>query len=114
MKATTLDLLAERVAERVLERLSELLEDRPGDDQLITAAEVAHRYGVSREWAYEHADDLGAIRLGDGPKARLRFDPATVADRLAARPHPVTKPEPPKARPRKTSGAELLPIRGCQ
>lgn len=41
---------------------------------LVSAADLARRLGVSRGFVYEHARDLGAVRLGSGPKARLRFD----------------------------------------
>lgn len=56
--------------------------ERVPTDGLINAAEVARRFGISRSTVYERAEQLGAIRLGDGPKARLRFDPQTVAERL--------------------------------
>jgi hypothetical protein len=29
---------------------------------------------VSGDWVREHAAELGAIRVGDGPKGALRFD----------------------------------------
>jgi hypothetical protein len=29
---------------------------------------------VDREWVYERSDQLGAIRLGDGPRPSLRFE----------------------------------------
>jgi hypothetical protein len=48
---------------------------------LVDAAALAVELGVSRDWVYEHADELGALRLGNGPKARLRFDP--IAARAA-------------------------------
>jgi hypothetical protein len=32
-----------------------------------------------KSWVYAHADELGVIRLGEGEKARLRFDPERVA-----------------------------------
>jgi len=41
---------------------------------LTTASEVARALGVSRSWVYANKDRLGAIQLGTGPKARLRFD----------------------------------------
>jgi hypothetical protein len=41
---------------------------------LIDAAQLAVLLGVSRDFIYEHADELGALRLGSGPRARLRFD----------------------------------------
>lgn len=50
--------------------------------RLTTAAELATRLGVSRAYVYEHAERLGAIRLGCGPRARLRFDPHEVMSRL--------------------------------
>lgn len=43
-----------------------------------TADELAARYGVSRDWVYTHADELGATRLGTGPRARMRFAVATA------------------------------------
>jgi hypothetical protein len=46
---------------------------------LLSAAEVAARFNVDRDWVYVHADQLGALRLGTGPKPRLRFDPDRVA-----------------------------------
>jgi hypothetical protein len=66
-------------------RLAELLS--PGEPaqsraQLITAEEVARWWGISRRWVYDHADELGAHRLGGGRRPRLRFDPDEVAERL--------------------------------
>ena len=69
--------------EALAQRLAELLapkEEAPG--RLITAEEVAYRWGVGRRWVYDHADELGAHRLGGGPRPRLRFDPDEVAERL--------------------------------
>jgi hypothetical protein len=51
---------------------------------LVDAASVAEHLGVSRDYVYEHADDLGARRLGSGPRARLRFDLAEVDSRLTS------------------------------
>jgi hypothetical protein len=51
---------------------------------LLDAAAVALRYGLSRDWVYEHADELGVIRLGAGRRPRLRFDPERVSTALAA------------------------------
>jgi hypothetical protein len=71
--------------EALAHRLAELLAPReplrPGT-QLITAEEVAQWWGISRRWIYDHADDLGARRLGAGRRPRLRFDPDEVAERL--------------------------------
>jgi len=51
---------------------------------LLTASEVALAFNVTRGWVYAHADELGAIRLGDGPRPRLRFEPAVVTRALRA------------------------------
>jgi hypothetical protein len=42
---------------------------------------VAEHYAVGVRFIYAHADDLGPIRLGAGPRPRLRFDPAVVRER---------------------------------
>ncbi|HEX5374631.1 MAG TPA: hypothetical protein VFW48_00570 [Solirubrobacterales bacterium] len=97
--------------EAVAHRVAELLRGESTAGELVDVAEVARRFGVSRDYVYEHADDLGAVRLGDGPKARLRFDPETVAGRLGA-----SSPEPsprPQRRPRRgTKRVDLLPVHG--
>ena len=71
--------------EALAHRLAELLVPRePAQSraQLITAEEVARWWGISRRWVYDHADELGAHRLGGGRRPRLRFDPDEVAERL--------------------------------
>jgi len=82
-------LLADLVAERVLAGLRHALgpcaAESPEAGDLLTASEVAKRLGIGRSWVYAHAAELGARRLGDGPKGRLRFDAAVVAERLHAR-----------------------------
>lgn len=49
---------------------------------LLTAADVAKQYGLSRGWVYKHARELGGERMGTGPKARLRFRSREVQARL--------------------------------
>jgi excisionase family DNA binding protein len=43
---------------------------------LLTIEEVSHLLGISRTTCYRLADagELRAIRLGSGPKPRLRFE----------------------------------------
>ena len=41
---------------------------------MIDAAELARRLGIARSTVYANARRYGAIRLGDGPRAPLRFD----------------------------------------
>lgn len=97
----TIDAIAERVVEL-------LREEGDAGAELVDAAEIARRFGVSRDWVYEHADRLGAVRLGNGPRARLRFNPAHVAEALNF----PTPPKPRRAKPRQRRRAdvELLPI----
>jgi hypothetical protein len=79
LEASTLDAATIRAIEREVARLT-----GPGGG-LMTASEVAVAFHVTRGWVYAHADELGAIRLGDGPRPRLRFDPAVVTQRLQPR-----------------------------
>lgn len=65
--------VAPAVARAVTERVVELLDERDANE-LVDAAELARMLSVDREWVYEHADRLGAVRLGDGPRPRLRFE----------------------------------------
>lgn len=71
----------EALARRVAELLAERRPERP-ERGLISAAGVAERWGLSRRWVYEHAERLGARRIGAGPRPRLRFDPDEVAERI--------------------------------
>jgi hypothetical protein len=90
--------------------------------ELLTAAEVARRFGVDRAWVYGHSAELGAVRLGDGPRGRLRFDPERVAEALcscstdrSAQAAAELAAEPKQRRTRARAlgtNVELLPIRG--
>lgn len=78
----------EQIAQRVVELLRAGDAERGEPDsaaRLVSAAQLARRLGVTRAWVYEHAAELGAVALGDGPKARLRFDPANAEAVLQAR-----------------------------
>jgi hypothetical protein len=113
-----IDRLAETIAERLEERLDERQRARAG---WVTAAVVAEHLGVEADWVYEHADELGGIRLGDGPKARRRFKLATVDEALTAcqtvrtpRTRASGTAEPKRRRRRQGSpapSAPLLPVR---
>jgi hypothetical protein len=68
------------IAEAVAARLGAGLETQP---RFIDAVAVARLLGVERDWVYEHADQLGGIRLG-GPRGRLRFDFQALVENLSA------------------------------
>lgn len=80
-----IEAIAERAAYRVVQML-----DRPGHPahQLLDAKELARELSVSVDYVYAHAVDLGAMRLGDGPKARLRFDLRTAQRAMRERKQP--------------------------
>jgi hypothetical protein len=68
------------IAQRVLELQREVnIGHQESGCELLTASEVAARLRVNPKWVYAHQIRLGAIRLGEGPKARLRFPASAVA-----------------------------------
>src|SRR5437773_1594986 len=100
--------------EAIARRVVELLRGECLADELLDASEVARRFHVSRDFVYRHAEELGAVRVGDGPKAPLRFNPATVEERLApalpAEPNgPEPAPRPRRKTPARPGTVELLP-----
>ncbi len=109
-----LERLVELLAGRVAERLAPLIScPAPGRPEgLVDAHEIARRMGRSRWWVYEHAGELGAVRLGHGPRARLGFSPARAEAYLkAAGDLRAPVPPLPRARPRRrrsTRTPELL------
>jgi predicted DNA-binding transcriptional regulator AlpA len=101
--------LSGAIVARVLEVLREEgLSPRPNEATAwLDAQEVAQRLGVSREWVYEHADELGALRIGSGPRPRLRFPPQILDPRSRTTISAEAGGEPRNRRP-KPSG--LIPI----
>jgi hypothetical protein len=87
MRPEFIDAIARRVLELGREAGPYSSVDGP---ELLTVAEVARRLSVSPNWVYAHKRDLGAIRLGDGPKARLRFRLAAVLAELSRQEGPVS------------------------
>jgi hypothetical protein len=78
-------LLSPDDVEAIARRTVELLRgERPATFALVDARELASRLGVSVNYVYEHAGQLGAIRLGNGRKARLRFDVEQAREALDA------------------------------
>lgn len=112
-----LDRLADLLAERLAVRLNGPAPART--EPLVDAAEIARLHGKTRSWVYEHAGELGAVRLGSGPRPRLAFSPARVAEQLETVDKPATTPLPEPAPPRRrrqrasrtATGAPLLHVR---
>jgi hypothetical protein len=63
----------EAIAARVVEMLS-LPQQEVKPDRLVSAAELAVELGVARSFVYEHADELGAVRLGTDSLPAARAD----------------------------------------
>ena len=104
--------LDSETVEAIAQRVAELISPAEPSSRCLTAAQVAERFGVSRDWVYDRAAELGAIPLGDGPRPRLLFDAEKVAE--AFTPRPFTPPPPPERRRpnQKPASVELLPVRG--
>jgi hypothetical protein len=110
--------MSEQSIEQLATRVAEVLLAAGGKTaarRIVDARGVAETYGVSRDFVYSHADELGAIRLGPGPRARLRFDLVEVAARLSARRAVPTQQQhaPARRRPRRRVAPEhLIPYDG--
>jgi hypothetical protein len=79
-----LEQLAQRVAGLLADRLQPAAPPPPrrAARELMTAAQVAQWWRLDRSWVYDHADQLGVIKLGTDSRPRLRFDPDHVAHAL--------------------------------
>ncbi|MDO8183978.1 hypothetical protein Q5424_08215 [Conexibacter sp. JD483] len=80
----------------------------------LTVRDVAQLYGVHPTWVYAHADRLGAIRLGPGPKAALRFDPDQLDERIRTLGDRGPTEAPPKANKRAGLSRKRRALRGAR
>jgi hypothetical protein len=85
-------------------------------NKLLTPAELAQELGRSRDFIYDHADELGVSRVGDGPQPRLYFDLKRARERLASLATTNgSQPRVPERRTRRlkrrTASVELLPVK---
>lgn len=103
------------LVEAIARRVVELLGDGAGlarEPRYVDAATLARELNVERDWVYANARHLGAIRLGDGPRGRLRFDRELVAERLAeAEAGPGSKPRRVSRRAKRRTRESLRPKR---
>ena len=68
--------------EALAEHLAALVASARPSVGLIDARDLAEELGVARDWVYANAERLGGVRLGDGPRARLRFDAERAREAL--------------------------------
>jgi hypothetical protein len=59
--------------EAIARKVVEIVDARSTTFGFVDARELAEELGVSIDYVYSHATELGAMRLGSGPKARIRF-----------------------------------------
>ncbi len=82
--------LTPQAVEQIATRVAQLLRHQqppaePGPTTTpgwMTAKELAQHLKLNPAWVYEHAEELGAIRTSNGPKARIRFDLHTATQAL--------------------------------
>ncbi len=67
-------------------------EPMPPDDGLWTAGRIAAHYDVTVRFVYQHAEELGCVRLGGGARPRLRFDPEIVRERWSRLGYALSEP----------------------
>lgn len=105
--------------EAIARRVAELLQPAataPG--ALVDVKALASVLGVSKDFIYEHAVELGGVKLAGSPKAPWRFDVERARGAMAERAQPAQEARPLPRRPRarraraSAAGVELLPIRG--
>lgn len=98
MSASPASTAESQFIDAVARRVVELLESGRGNGtptlseeggECLTVAQVAERYRVSRSWVYAHQRQLGAIRMGSGPRPALRFDAQVVVEAIAAMAEPT-------------------------
>jgi len=117
--------LDEAFVEALARRVVELIRSEgttPVARRMVDAGTLARELGVERSWVYAHRQELGGVKLGTGPKPRLRFDVETARELLASSTSKEWRtPQTPVAadgssqrhRQRSGSGPRLLPIRGA-
>lgn len=101
--------------EAVGEHIAELVVSSRPKVGLIDARDLAEELGVARDWVYANAERLGGVRLGNGPRARLRFDMEKTREALAAgrQNDQPTNAEPPRrrrGRPRREVVPAAVPL----
>ncbi len=101
--------------EAAAEHIAELVASTRPKVGLVDARRLAEELGVARDWVYANAERLGGVRLGNGPRARLRFDVEKAREALVAgrRDDQPTNGEPPprrRGRPRREVAPTGVPL----
>lgn len=111
-----LEALADLVVERLAARMAQ--EPGPAPGGLVDAKAIAALLDVSADFVYDHARELGGVKLADSPRAPWRFDVERAREAMASRTaaEPSAPSPPPRRRrriaeaPTTSSGSPLLPV----
>jgi hypothetical protein len=110
--------LVDAVACRVVELLREEGLVAAPSQRYVTAGELAQILGITEDWVRRNRRYLGAVRVGKGPRGRLRFDLAAVETALSADggsgadgSGPGSGPAPRRRRRERAAEAGRLPVR---
>jgi hypothetical protein len=106
--------MVEREIELIARRVAELVAEAEPQFKVVDARKLAEILGVSRSVVYANAERLGPIRLGNGPKVRLRFiidndTPKRSRGEVQRAEYNVPAPQ---AMRRVTAQSDLLPVQG--
>ena len=112
--AATVHAIAEALADVLVERGLVVQRNAGPAARVLDVGQVADLLGRKPAWVYAHATELGAFRFGDGPKARLGFDRASVErwkrDRQMRTPERDSRPRRGRSRQDgRPRGARLIP-----
>jgi hypothetical protein len=97
----------------IARQVAELLAHCGAVPKYLDTTAVARMLGCSEDWVRDHASELGAARIGDGPKGALRFEVRRVEEALERRRVAGAKPARRRARPgpaRRPAAVELIPL----
>ncbi|MQA76310.1 MAG: hypothetical protein GEU88_18610 [Solirubrobacterales bacterium] len=84
--------------------------DAGGSERLLTVAEVAQWLSLGEGWVREHAAELGGVKVGDDPRAPLRFTGQGVEEWIERR--RLQPAERPRRRRVSAERVKLLPLPG--
>lgn len=114
-RETTTERIDRLGVDAIARRVAELIDPSATCPRYLDTAAVARMLDVSADWVREHAVELGAIRVGDGPRGALRFELDQIRRALDQR-RLTTAPtrRPPRRRVRRPGGVRLLPLPGAQ
>jgi hypothetical protein len=120
--ATVLALEPAQLASLIATAVADALAGSRPASPWVSAERVAQHLDTDRNFVYEHWRELGGVKLGDGPRGRLRFKLSDVDACLSGRSpdepgSPVVEPNRRRRRRQPTGPVasavpDLLPVRG--